>query len=185
MAVLHKAQSWTPRKKINPSFLFDMCQTRHVSNPTCVPVPAEHGSYDPLKINSNLLHCFFWKFRWYFLLGTLFWFLFGFDQLKSMNVTSNFLRFQRKLFVKIPVGFFVQHCLYWCIADIYKNQKAIIFHLHLLVFWLLTPLQCFPWSCTSCKHINVCALYFKILGCLFDFMDVFVVSIFSPLKICC
>lgn len=87
--------------------------------------------------------------------------------------------------VKIPVDFFVQYCLSWCIAVIYKNQEAIIFHLHLLVFWLLTPLQCFPLSCTSCKHISVCALYFNIFCCLFDFMDVFVVSIFSPQKICC
>lgn len=30
MAALHKAHSWTPRKK-NPPFLFDMCQTQYVS----------------------------------------------------------------------------------------------------------------------------------------------------------
>lgn len=29
MAVLHKAHGWTPQK--NPPFLFDMCQTQHVS----------------------------------------------------------------------------------------------------------------------------------------------------------
>lgn len=90
MAALHKAHGWTPTKKST----FPLW---HVSNTTCVPVPVEHCSYGPLKITSNLLHCFFWKFCWYFLLGALFRFLFGFDQPESINVTSNFLRFQSKL----------------------------------------------------------------------------------------
>lgn len=172
MSVLHKVHSLTPKK--NSPFFFDTCQTQRVCPCLCCA-----PFHDLLKITSISLHCFFRKFCQYFLLWALFQFLFGFDQPKSINGASNFLRFQSKLFVKSPIGFFVQHCLYWCIEDIYKNQKTIIFHLHLLVFWLLTPLQCFPSSCTSCKHISVCALYFKIFCCLFDFMDVFVVSIFS------
>lgn len=176
MAALHKAHGWTPTKKST----FPLW---HVSNTTCVPVPVEHCSYGPLKITSNLLH-FLLKILLIFsplsFIPISVWLWSAWVHLCDFKFSQ-----VSEQVVKIPVDFFVQYCLSWCIAVIYKNQEAIIFHLHLLVFWLLTPLQCFPLSCTSCKHISVCALYFNIFCCLFDFMDVFVVSIFSPQKICC